>query len=244
MQTNRHSVQARQARPGLRRVAVLSRALARVARYRPRIAAVAGLVVILLGSIPAFGAVGCSLNDPDRDVAWIYPESSGYKTFYMNIVNMGGEPLLKKIEAELGDTFHGLYETIDNPYTVYQIFVKKKKAGYIHGVNQKGQYGAIQVFLALDLNGRIKAFYIQRLTSQYARKLRAAVFGKQFIGLTLKDFDQYDVLTGKAAGRVAAIKNPAPRAESDFRAILRATKKNLILMKELVYAPQAPLQKN
>jgi hypothetical protein len=244
MQTNVYFAQARPAHPGLCSIALLSRALDHVARYRLQIAAVAGLIVILLGSASAFGAVGCSLNDPDRDVAWIYPESTGYKTFYVNIVNMGGEKLLKKIEAELGDTFHGLYETIDNPYTVYEIFVNNKKAGYIHGVNQKGQYGGIQVFLALDLNERIKAFYIQRLTSQYARKLRAPAFGKQFIGLTLKDFEQYDVVTGKGTGMVVEIKNPAPKAESDFRAILRATKKNLVLLKDLVYTWKAPSQTN
>ncbi len=130
------------------------------------------------------------------------------------------------------------------PYTIYEIYAKKKKVGYIHGVNQKGQFGGIQVFLALDLDGGIKAFYIQKMTSQYAGKLRAAEFGKQFIGFTLKDFEQYDVVSGKAAGKVGEIRNPAPKAEADFRAILRATKKNLILMKELVYAPQSPSSKN
>jgi type 1 fimbria pilin len=73
------------------------------------------------------------------------------------------------------------------------------------------------------------------MTSQYARALRDAKFGSQFIGLTIKDFDQYDVLTGKAAGKIEAIKNPAPEADLDFKAALRATKKNLILMDEFVY---------
>ena len=74
------------------------------------------------------------------------------------------------------------------------------------------------------------------MTSQYAGKLRDAKFGKQFVGLTLKDFEQYDVVSGKASGKVEAIKNPAPEAEADFRAALRATKKNLILMDEFVYS--------
>jgi hypothetical protein len=203
------------------------------------IAVAAGLIGVLVSSVPAWGAVGCSLNDPDRDVAWIFPESTNYKAFYVNIVNLGGEPLLKKVESELGDTFHGLYENIDNPYTVYEIYAGKKMVGYIHGVNQKGQYGGIQVFLALDRSERIKQFYLQRLSSQYAGKLRAPAFRKQFIGLALKDFETYDVVTGKGTGRVEQIKNPAPQAEGDFRAILRATKKNLILMRELVYSRQA-----
>ena len=85
-------------------------------------------------------------------------------------------------------------------------------------MNQKGQFGGIQVFVALDLEGRIKSFYIQKMTSQWAKKLRDPGFGRQFVGLTLKDFEAYDPVTGKGAGRVAEIRNPAPEAETDFRA--------------------------
>ena len=187
----------------------------------------------------AFGAVGCDLNDPDRDVARLFPESTGYKTIYTSVAQKGGEKLLARIETRLGDKFHGLYETIDVPYTVYEIFANKKKIGYIHGVNQKGQFGGIQVFLVLDLEGRIKGFYIQKMTSQYAGKLRDAKFGKQFVGLTIRDFEHYDVISGKASGKVESIKNPAPEAEADFRAALRATKKNLILMEEFGFLPQS-----
>jgi len=196
------------------------------------------LLFFLMASTAVWAAVGCDLNDPDRDVARLFPESTGYKTVYVSIQQKGGEPLLARVETRLGDKFHGIYETIDVPYTIYEIFANKKKIGYIHGVNQKGQFGGIQVFLSLDLDGRIKAFYVQKMTSKYAAKLRDANFGKQFIGLTLKDFELYDVVSGKASGKVEAIKNPAPEAEPDFRAILRATKKNLILMDEFVYAPK------
>ena len=194
------------------------------------------LLLFLSVSRVAWGAVGCDLNDPDRDVARLFPESTGYKTVYVSVGQKGGEPLLAKIESRLGDKFHGIYETIDVPYTIYEIFANKNKIGYIHGVNQKGQFGGIQVFVSLDLEGRIKAFYIQKLTSKYAAKLRDANFGKQFLGLTLKDFELYDVVSGKGTGKVEAIKNPAPEAEADFRAALRATKKNLILMDEFVYS--------
>ena len=193
------------------------------------------LLLTLTGYNAAWGAVGCDLNDPDRDVARLFPESTGYKTVYVSITQRGGEPMLKRVEARLGDSFHGLYETIDVPYTLYEIYSKKQLIGYIHGVNQKGQFGGIQVFVSLDLKGRIKAFYIQKMTSQYAKAMRDVKFGSQFIGLTIKDFDQYNVLTGKAAGKIEAIKNPAPEAEADFKAALRATKKNLILMDEFVY---------
>jgi hypothetical protein len=198
------------------------------------------LMLFLLFSVPetAWAAVGCDLNDPDRDVARLFPESTGYKTIYTSVVQKGGEKLLARIETRLGDKFRGIYETMDVPYTIYEIYAGKKKIGYIHGVNQKGQFGGIQVFAVLDLEGRIKAFYIQKMTSQYAKALRDPKFGKQFVGLTLKDFDHYDVISGKASCKVDAIKNPAPEAEADFRSALRAMKKNLILMDEFIYSAQ------
>ncbi len=136
-----------------------------------------------LALAPLLAAVGCELNDPDRDVKRLFPESTGYKTEYVSIARQGGEPLLRKIEARLGDTFKGLYETIDVSYTMYRIYKGTELIGYIHGVNQKGRYGGIQVFLALDLDGKIRSFYFQKLTNQSAGLLRDPAFGKQFVGL-------------------------------------------------------------
>lgn len=197
---------------------------------------VMAVIPLVLMAVQALAAVGCDLNDPDRDVARLFPGSSGYKTTYVSIDKRGGEKMLHRVENRLGDRFHGIYETIDVPYTIYEIHDAKRKIGYIHGVNQKGQFGGIQVFVALDPGGRIKSFYIQKMTSQWAKKLRDPAFGRQFVGLTLKDFETYEPATGRATGKVAQIRNPAPEAEEDFRASLRALKKNLILMDEFVYA--------
>jgi hypothetical protein len=183
--------------------------------------------LMILSPCPAFAAVGCDLNDPDRDVARLFPGSTGYKTRYLSIKDQGGTTLLARVEQRLGDKFQGIYETIDVPYTVYEILKGKERVGWIHGVNQKGAYGGIQVFLALDLEGTIRGFYFQKLTSRQAKKLRSAEFGRQFEGLSLKDLDK------------APIKNPAPEAEKDFRAALRGVKKNLILIDEFVFSREA-----
>ncbi len=189
---------------------------------------------LLLAASPSWGAVGCELNDPDRDVARLFPGSTGYKTSFASIAKQGGQPLQKKIESRLGDNFTGLFESAEVPYTIYEILKGKERIGWIHGVNQKGQFGGIQVFLAISPEGAIRSFYIQKLTSQYGKEMRDPKFGAQFVGLTLNDFAGYDVKTGAASGKVAAIKNPAPQAAGDFRAALRAVKKNLILMDEFV----------
>jgi len=181
-------------------------------------------------------AVGCDLNDPDRDVKRLFPGSTGYKTLYVSIAKKGGDDLLKKIEARLGDRFTGLFETADVPYTMYEVYGGADLIGYIHGVNQKGTYGGIQVFLALDPAGVIRGFYFQKLTSRAAKAFRTLSFGEQFHGLSLEDFYKYDVVSGAEdpAGPISRIKNPEPGSEKDFRAALRAAKKNLILVDEFL----------
>ena len=195
--------------------------------------AAAGLI---LTAAALYAAVGCDLNDPDRDVRRLFPESTGYKTLYVSITKRGGDELLRKIEARLGDTFKGLFETADVPYTMYEITKGADLVGYIHGVNQKGTYGGLQVFLALDLKGVIRGFYFQKMTSRAAKAFRDPSFGDQFLGLSLEDFYKYDVVTGKEepSGPVSRIMNPDPASEKDFRAALRATKKNLILADEFL----------
>jgi hypothetical protein len=186
-------------------------------------------------TLPALAAVSCELNFPASDVPRLFPESTSYKTTYFSFAQRGGAPQLKKIETRLGG-LPALYAPLDVPYTLYEIYKGEKKIGYIHGVNQKGQFGVLEVFVSLDMNGMIKAFYIQRIAGQWAKKFTSPKFGKQFSGLTLKDFERYDFISGRGAGKVAAIENPAPEAKTDFFGLLRALNKNLILMDEFFYS--------
>jgi len=188
--------------------------------------------MLLVFPLALMAAVGCDLNDPDKDVKRLFPESTGYVTHYKSIQKSGGKAMLGRIENRLGDKFAGLFETIDVPYTVYEILKGKERIGWIHGVNQKGQYGGIQVFLALDNKHVIKDIYFQRLTSKHASKLKDKKFISRFSGLSETDLQQYDVRNGLAKGRLATIKSPAKEIQQDFHATMRAIKKNLILMDE------------
>jgi hypothetical protein len=96
----------------------------------------------------------------------------------------------------------------------------------VHGVNQKGIYGTIQIILATDPDGKIIGFYYQKISSPEAEKFRDRSFTGQFTGLTLSDFYK----SGDPNGRVAAIKDPTEKNYEDFKATIRGTKKNLILL--------------
>jgi len=170
----------------------------------------------------SFAAVGCSLNDPDRDIKRLFPESTGYRTTFVTLKEIGGEALQKEIEAKLGDKFEPVYESLDVPYAYYMVLKGKEAVGYIHGVNQKGKYGGLQLVLVADLEGKILAFYYQRISSPESGKFTDAAFTGQFKGLSLADFND--------AARLSKIADPSKNNYEDFKATLRGIKKNLILL--------------
>ncbi|MFA7060789.1 MAG: hypothetical protein WC156_08230 [Pedobacter sp.] len=195
------------------------------------------LLLIFAFSTPLLAAISCELNYPASDIARLFPDSNDFKTTYFSFSTRGGDPLLRKVEKRLGG-MPALYAPLDVPYVIYEIYKGKKQVGYVHGVNQKGQFGVLEVFVSLDMKGTIKAFYLQRISGPWGRKFTIPKFGKQFVGLDLMDFEQYDPVTAKGSGKVASISNPAPEAKTDFSGILRALKKNLILMDEFFYSTE------
>jgi hypothetical protein len=197
----------------------------------------AAFLLFFAMAVPALAAISCELNYPASDVVRLFPDSTSYKTVYFSFAQRGGEPLLRKVEARLGGV-PALYAPLNVPYVLYEVYRGNKKVGYVHGVNQKGQFGVLEVFVSLDMEGTIKAFYIQRIAGSWGRKFTSPKFGRQFVGLNLKDFERYDTVNVKGTGKVAAIENPAPEAVTDFFGVLRAVKKNLVLMDEFFYSPE------
>ena len=180
-------------------------------------------LLIIFAGTTVYAAVGCTLNDPDRDVKRIFPESTGYRTTFITIKEKGGQALFEKVEQELGDKLDSIYETIDVPYSFYDVLKGKEVIAHIHGVNQKGTYGGMQLIIATDLKGKILAFYYQKMSSPEAPKFFDKKFTNQFIGLTLEDFIK---------GNIPAT-DPSNNNQQDFQATIRGLKKNLILLKEL-----------
>ncbi|MDI6808684.1 MAG: hypothetical protein QME66_06860 [Candidatus Eisenbacteria bacterium] len=177
----------------------------------------------------SLAAVGCELNDPDRDVKRLFPESTGYRTDFITLKERGGEALQKEVEGKLGSKFDPIYESLDVPYAYYTILKDKQVIGYVHGVNQKGKYGGLQLILATDPAGKIVGFYYQRISSPESQKFKQKAFTGKFIGLSLADFYAKD-------SRVPKIADPSRNSSEDFKATLRGIKKNLILLDEFLLA--------
>lgn len=178
------------------------------------------LAALVLFACSAWAAVGCSLNDPDRDIKRIFPESTGYKTTFITIEEKGGGVLKREIEEKLQDKLEPVYEGLDVPYTFYTVLKGKGPVGYVHGVNQKGKYGGMQLIVAIDLNNKIINFYYQKMSSPEAGKFMDVKFTSRFNGLTLDDFIKGNI----------SISDPSANSPEDFRATLRGLKKNMILL--------------
>ncbi|MCX5705705.1 MAG: hypothetical protein NTZ92_06595 [Candidatus Omnitrophica bacterium] len=183
-------------------------------------------MVLVLFAQAAYAAVGCSLTDPDRDVKRIFPASTGYKTTFITIKERGGEVLKKQIEEKFQDKFEPVYESIEVPYAFYTVLKGKEPIGYIHGVNQKGKFGGMQLIVAIDLNGKIVSFYYQKMSSPEAGKFMDNKFTSKFNGLTLDDLMKSNF----------SINDPSAKSSEDFRATIRGLKKNMLLINTLLLA--------
>ena len=184
------------------------------------------ILILVLGAAKVYGAVGCTLNDPDRDVKRLFPKATNYKTEFITIKKRGGKKLAAEIEAKLKNKLEKVYESLDVPYAYYTILRKKETIGYVHGVNQKGMYGGIQIILASDPNGVIVDCYYQKISSPESRKFKNKKFTKQFVGMSLKDFYTRDIKK--------LVKDPSKKSSGDWLASLRGIRKNLILHDEFM----------
>ena len=173
-------------------------------------------------------AVGCSLNEPDKEVKRFFPVSTGYKTEYISIDLQGGEETAKLIEANLHDKLNPKYESLSVDYSYYTILREKEVIGRIHGVNQKGMFGGMQLILATDTEGIIIGFFIQKMSSPHSKKFKSEDFTNEFIGLKLMDFNDFH--SGKDNNKISKIKSPSGKFEDDFNNLIRGLNKNLILL--------------
>jgi hypothetical protein len=192
------------------------------------------LLIILLPEYLS-SAVGCTLKNPDRDIKRIFPEATNYKTEFFSIKEKGGKRLKREIEEKLKDKLNPKYESLDTPYAYYTVYKNKKVIGRIHGVNQKGIFGGMQIILATNKEGKIIEFYYQKILSPVAKKFKSKNFRRQFIGLSLADFYIHDYMIKKeindiSSDKIVRIKPPSKKFQKDFLATLRGIKKNLILL--------------
>lgn len=200
--------------------------------------AILAVVGLILGA-PAFGAIGCTLSNPARDLKALYPEMTSYREDVREMSRLPeGRKAYEDLRARVGGDLDPVYEAYETPYTLYSVFRGEVRIGYVHGVNVPGRGGVIQIFLAVDPEtAAVKRMFFQRLESPGGTLLRGAAVTGQFAGLSLADFYKHDYYAaaepGHEADRVGRLAPPSglpDAARPDWDATLRGVRKNLILM--------------
>jgi len=187
----------------------------------------------------ARSAIGCTLNNPGRDLKTLYPDMTSYREELREIRRLpDGPAAFQWLQNRLRTDLDPVYEGPDTPYTLYSVFQQDRLLGYVHGVNVPGRGGVIQVFLAVDPEtATIVRMFFQRLETPGGAALRDRTTREQFHGLTLADFYMHDYFSvsspGHPSDKISRL-SPPPRlpqeSYSDWLATIRGVRKNLILL--------------
>lgn len=134
------------------------------------------LALVFAGS--AFAAL-CVWRKPDEDIKKYFPGGDTYKTE----VTKPSKAQKAAIEKRLGTKL----DSDEQEFKFYRIIDKKKRVGTIMTHLGKGEYGAIEIVMAIDIDAKVKGVGIQRDREKKRAELRGDKFLDQFKGKTVKD---------------------------------------------------------
>ena len=172
------------------------------------------LVVALAGTA---AASLCVWRQPDEDISAIFGSGS-YKTVFVDI----GDSVRPRVEQRLGFSL----DADETQFKYFPVYKGEKRVGTVMTHVGKGQFGAIEVVVAViegDSGPVIKAVRIQRDREKAKAALRSKEFLGQFKGMGLNDaFKIGDDLNTATEG-----------AEKASQAVATAARKLLIVYDEL-----------
>lgn len=175
-------------------------------------------LALLLGLAATASASLCVWRQPDSDIAGIFGNGS-YKTVFLDI----GPAAKQRVEKRLGFAL----DPDETQFKFFPVYQGKKQVGTVMTHAGKGQFGAIEVVVAVvptDSGVAVKEVRIQRDREKAKAALRSSKFLGQFKGMTAQS--EFEL-----GGRV---KTAAPGAERASAAVARAVRKLLVAYEELV----------
>lgn len=123
----------------------------------------------------------CVWRDPDKTMTRLFPEAHDYRTVDVKI----SPEQLARIEKRLG---RALTQDESTDWTYYVLVASDgKPIGIVSADSEKGEYGAIEIVMGLDPEGRARGVYIQRSRERKASDLAAPAFLNQFSGKRASD---------------------------------------------------------
>lgn len=175
------------------------------------------VVVMLFLALAASSARAdvCVWRDPERTMQKIFPQARDYRTVTVKMTPDRIANIEKSLGAKLDDSEK-------NEFNFYRITGitngKPGTIGTIIALAGKGEYGAIEVVIGVDRDGKILGAYIQRSRERATSALESPKFLKQFVGKT-KD-------SGFEVGK--DITPVSPNAEQSSRVVAFVVRKMVI----------------
>lgn len=175
--------------------------------------------VVLLALVLTGSAIAslCVWRQPDADISGIFGSGS-YKTVFVDI----SDSMSQKIGKRLGSPL----DADETQFKYFPVFKGKERVGTVMTHAGKGQFGAIEVVVAVvagDSGPVIKEVRIQRDREKAKAALRGKEFLGQFKGKGLTD--EYKV--------GADLKTAAKGAEKASQSVATAARKLLLVYDEL-----------
>lgn len=197
-----------------------------------------GTLIFTLVPGLAWAAVGCSLSNPDEDIAAFFPEVESYSTHFVSFERQAPKAW-EELPGLLGDPLDTVWETIDIPYSLYKVNGPSGVLGYVFGTNQRGQYSNLQVIVALDSSLQLLEVRLQKIRSPYYRRFENTDFLRSLSDRSLGSYLELSACYRRENPdcRNLPIADPTKGGASiDFRAILRGLAK-LHLVSTLLLKP-------
>jgi hypothetical protein len=178
--------------------------------------------VVLLALVLAGNALGslCVWRQPDADISGIFGSGS-YKTVFADITDSMSQRIGKRLGVAL--------DADETQFKYFPVYKGTKRVGTVMTHAGKGQFGAIEVVVAVvagDSGPVIKEVRIQRDREKAKAALRSQDFLGQFKGMSANDDFQ---ISDDDSG----LQSAAPGAKKASQAVATAARKLLIVYDEL-----------
>ena len=173
-------------------------------------------LALLLTAVVADAAL-CVWRQPDSDIAGIFGKGS-YKTVFEDITPAQRQ----RIEKRLGFAL----DADETQFKFFPVFQGRRQVGTVMTHAGKGQFGAIEVVVAVvptDSGVAVREVRVQRDREKAKAALRGARFLNQFKGMTAGS----DFTLGRR------VKTAASGAEKASQSIASAVRKMLVVHDEL-----------
>lgn len=177
-------------------------------------------LAVLLLLAGAASASLCVWRQPDTDIAGIFGSGS-YKTIFLGISDAQKARIEKRLGFKLDDD--------ETQFKFFPVFKGKQRAGTVMTHAGKGQFGAVEVVVAVvpgDSGPVVKEVRIQRDREKAKAALRSREFLGQFKGMGSNDDFR---MTKDESGLRPAAKG----AEKSSQAVANAVRKLLVVYDEL-----------